>query len=70
MNDPILENGMAKVYKNLYVSIEIYYGNDVDYDALPLASMILFNRTYNYEKLENYKSLIDYDGKLPVVRER
>lgn len=64
------ENGMAKVYTNLYVSIEIYYENDVDYDDLPLASMIVFNRTYNYEKLDNYKSLIDYDGKLPIIQKK
>ena len=64
------ENGMAKVYSNLYVSIEIYYENDVNYDALPLASMIVFNRTYRYDVLGNYNDLIDYDGKLPVIRER
>ena len=64
------ENGMAKVYTNMYVSIEIYYENDVNYNELPLASMIVFNRTYDYSKLDNYRSLIDYDGKLPVIRER
>ena len=64
------ENGMAKVYTNTYVAIDVYYENDVDYEKLPLASMIVFNRTHNYEKLNNYKDLIDYDGKLPVVRER
>ena len=62
------ENGLAKVYTRAYVSLETYYIDDVDYTRQPLSSLMVFNRMQNFERVSNYKSLIDYEGKFPIIK--
>ena len=62
------ENGNAKVYTRTFVSLETYYIDDVDYTKQPLSSLLVFNRLYNFEKITNYKKLIDFDGKFPIYK--
>lgn len=64
------ENGDAKVYTRTFVSLETYYIDDVNYSKQPLSSLMVFNRLYNFERVNDYKKLIDFDGKFPVTRVR
>lgn len=61
------ENGYAKVYNRTFVSLETYYIGDVNYNKQPLSSLMVYNRMYNFEKVSNYKDLIDFDGKYPIT---
>ncbi len=62
------ENGNAKVYTRTFVSLETYYTDDVDYTKQPLSSLLVFNRMYNFERVNNYNKLIDFDGKFPIFK--
>ena len=45
------ENGSAKVYVRTYVSLETYYSDDVNYNKIPLSSLLVFDRLYSCEEL-------------------
>ncbi len=64
------ENGDAMVYTRTFVSLETYYVEDVNYSKQPLSSLMVFNRLYNFEKVDDYNKLIDFDGKYKITRVR
>ena len=45
------ESGSAKVYVRTYVSLETYYSEDVNYNRIPLSSLLVFDRLYSCEEL-------------------
>lgn len=62
------ENGNAKVYTKTFVSLETYYEDDVNYQKAPLSSLMVFNRLYRYEKVEDYKKYVDFDKSFPIIK--
>ncbi|MBO4423307.1 MAG: hypothetical protein J5879_07695 [Clostridia bacterium] len=61
------ENGDAKVYARTFVSLETCLSGHIDFTD-PLSSLMIFNRLYDFKRMDNYDKYIDYKGRLPIFK--
>lgn len=61
------DSGAAKVYVRSYVSLETYYIDDVNYRKSPLSSLMVFNRTQNFQTVRDYEKYVDTGREFPIT---